>query len=302
MEPPPPGTSVGQRGGERDRRPAPREATAPSPSVAQPPHITRRIWYTSCVDVQYANLLIGDPPDQEYQALAESRPEPWGRPPRKLPPPPPNAPPIGQIPEHLLPEHIPATALVKVGEVMGYEVHARREVVERAAHLAKNLGREHWPQDALRCTILALRIGARMSYREIAQSLNMSERHVLRVVRRGKSADVVARELDRLDREGLPMAVENVLDGLERGDKDYTHEYLKGRGVYRQKHETVTDQNAAPAFAGLVVQFVHDGAAGELKAGAIVANPNRALAPGVATPALPAVPVVPGPDPVVEQA
>ena len=251
------------------------------------------------MDDQYASLLTVDPPEQEPQEYRDRRPKPssWGKPPRKQPPLPTGLShaQVGEIPAALLAPHPgPASALVKVGEVMGYEVHARREIVERAAQFAKNLGgREHWPQDALLATIMALRIGARMSYREIAESLNMSERHVLRVAKRGKADDVVRRELQRLDREGLPMAVENVLDGLERRDKDYTHEYLKGRGVYRQKHETVTDPNTATAFTGLVVQFIHDGSVPpELKAGAIVANPNRALAP--AQPARTPVPGVPG--------
>jgi DNA-binding Lrp family transcriptional regulator len=170
---------------------------------------------------------------------------------------------------------------VKVGEVCGYEVHARRTVVEQAARFQEALGKDRWPGDALLATIMALRIGIKPTptYREIARMLNMSERHVLRIAKRGKKDQVVERELNRLDREGLPMAVENVLEGLQERDKDYTLEYLKGRGVFRQKHETVQDPNAVAAFTGLVVQFVHDGSAAEIKAGAIIANPNRALAP-----------------------
>jgi hypothetical protein len=222
-----------------------------------------------------ANLLHADPPEPESGTS-------WGKPRRKLPEKPAGVQ-TSDVPAALMPPTPPPVSeLVHVGDVCGYQIHARREIVEKAEQLKANIGKENWPSDALLATILALRMGLhpRPTFREIAVMLNMSERHVLRIVRRGKKETIVEREIARLDGEGLPMAVENVLDGLEARDKDYTLEFLKGRGVFKQKHETVTTGNDAGAFPGLVVQFIHDGSAGEIRAGSIVANPNRALAPG----------------------
>lgn len=193
---------------------------------------------------------------------------------------------MSELPEALVPvAPPPATALSLVGSVCGQEIWARTELVEKARALTEQLksSREYWPADALHATILALRLGLspQPTYREIAQMLNMSERHVLRTVKRGKGADVVTRELRRLDQEGAPMAVENVLDGLERKDKDYTLEYLKGRGMLNPKAGPATGTEGEAAGVrppGLVVQFIHTTATPEqIKQGSITAVPNRTI-------------------------
>lgn len=230
----------------------------------------------------FGNLESGTVPS----TLRESRkPAPWGKPRAKVPPKPPDSAAVGDVPAALLPDPANLRDLVKVGEVCGQQIYARRDVVESAARLRTNLKKPegYWPADALRATVLALRMASpKPTYREIAEMLNMSERQVLRVARRGKKDVVIEQEVARLDREGMPMAVENVLEGLESGDKEYTLEFLKGRGVFRQKHETVQDPNGAATFSGLIVQFVHDGnVPPEIKPGSITANPNRALNPAV---------------------
>jgi hypothetical protein len=189
------------------------------------------------------------------------------------------------IPDAMLPSVPPARELVEIGQVCGQTIFARRDIVEKSKELAERVkaGRDYWPSDALLATILALRMGMKPkpTYREIAVMLNMSERHVLRVVGRGRKAANVEREIARLDGEGMPMAVENVLEGLESKDKEYTLEYLKGRGVFQRKTET-TQNGGVAAPTGLIVQFIHEGSApNEARPGSIVANPNRALAPAV---------------------
>lgn len=234
---------------------------------------------------RFATLTFRDPPEGNPEVPTEGVPRPvkgWGKPRRAVPPKPADIRDltVSDLPPGLMPPPPPdASTLVQLGTVCGYEIHARRDVVERAEQLRKNLGTErNWPKDALLATILALRIGAHMTYREIAVSLGMSERHVLRVAKRGKKDLVVEREVARLDREGMPMAVENVLEGLQDKDKEYTLEYLKGRGVFRQKQDPA-GAPPATAFPGLVVQFIHDGnVPPEMKAGTIISTPNRALA------------------------
>jgi hypothetical protein len=218
--------------------------------------------------------------------MGAPKPKPWAKPRRKPSIPAPSGVRISDVPEALMPaDPGPASALTKVGDVCGQEIWARTDLVEKAAQIRAAMQKDegYWPADALHATILALRMGLKPtpSYREIAVMLNMSERHVLRTVRRGKKEARVEQEIARLDREGMPMAVENVLEGLEAKDKEYTLEYMKGRGVFQTKHAPVADQgSAATPFAGLVVQFVHDSnAPKEIRAGAITATPNRALAP-----------------------
>jgi len=189
------------------------------------------------------------------------------------------------IPEGLLPVVPNPRDLVEVGSVCGQTIFARRELVEQTKQLSENLKktREYWPTDALLATIYALRIGMKPkpTYRQIAVMLNMSERHVLRVVGRGRKAGHVEREIARLDAEGMPMAVENVLEGLEGKDKEYTLEYLKGRGVFRKAIDAPEGGGQQARPTNLIVQFIHDGSApSEARAGAIVATPNRALRPG----------------------
>lgn len=208
--------------------------------------------------------------------------ESWGRPRYPVPDPPSNQIPIGEVPEGLLPVDPDPAELTLLGEVCGQPIFARTDAVARARQIHEmHPERGNWPADALRATIHALRTGMtpRPSYREIARMLNMSERHVLRTAKRGRKDAVVERELARLDSEGFPMAVENVLEGLQDRDKDYTLKFLEMRGAKKGVPGT---EGAQPqgAFPGLVVQFVHDGNTPvAVRPGSITANPNLALAP-----------------------
>ena len=178
---------------------------------------------------------------------------------------------ISDLPDDLVPEMPNGKELVLVGSVLGYEVHARKELVDRAAEIQKRMGGRKWPADALRATVYALRIGLKPTptFREIAVMLNMSERHVLRMVR-AKKDDAVQAAITRLDSEGLPMAVENMLEGLEARDKDYTLKILEGRQVLTPKG---AGASAVPQiFPGLVVKFEHEGERTEVKVGTIIAN------------------------------
>jgi hypothetical protein len=211
------------------------------------------------------------------------RREAFGRPAYPVPDPPSDTVPISEVPVGLIPADPDPASLELVGTVCGKPIFARTEVLRAADQIRHaHPERHNWPADALRATILALRIGMtpRPSYREIAEMLNMSERHVLRAMKLGKKETVVERELTRLDREGFPMAVENVLEGLEQRDKEYTLEFLKGRGALNPKPVPGTSGTQAPTqFHGLVVQFVHDGTSTPVRPGSITANPNLALNP-----------------------
>jgi hypothetical protein len=170
---------------------------------------------------------------------------------------------------------------------MGQPIFAQHSVLQHASHLRKNLGDtkrdgtpRYWPKDTLTATILALRLGGKMTYRQIAVALHMSERHVTRLAGRKAKDLVVERELQRLDTEGMPIAVENVLEGLEARDKEYTLEYMKGRGVFGKKIETSGTPSTQTAV-GLVVRFEHTGQVSESpRPGAITASPNLKVLDG----------------------
>ena len=225
-------------------------------------------------------------PQKPAKTVRTPRRSTFTRPRRQVPPVPQTAASLGiqasDIPDHLVPQVPPVSELVHVGTVFGYEVHAPRKAIERAEQLRRNLPEKEgkqWPSDVLLSTILALKMGGKMTMREIGVALNMSERHVRRMLAKGKRESNVERELERLDNEGLPMAVENVLEGLEAKDKDYTHEFLKGRGIYGKKVEQTNV--GTPMVAGFVVRFEHTGTTvGEARAGAIAASPNLKVIDG----------------------
>lgn len=92
--------------------------------------------------------------------------------------------------------------------------------------------------------VVALRlVGLRP--KEIAGQLGISEhtvnQHLYMARLRGRLSDVG----QILDNAVVPMAIENLIEGLEAKDKDYTLEVLKGRGAFRSHtHQASTGSNA----------------------------------------------------------
>lgn len=65
---------------------------------------------------------------------------------------------------------------------------------------------------------------------------------------------VTQQDLDtQLDQIAVPLATENLIHGLLAGDKDYTLETLKGRGVLRRHGES--DKAPSTALPELVIRF-----------------------------------------------
>lgn len=61
---------------------------------------------------------------------------------------------------------------------------------------------------------------------------------------------------DQLDQIAVPLATENLIHGLLAGDKDYTMETLKGRGVLRKGKDEGKGDGEIPA---LVIRVEHKG-------------------------------------------
>lgn len=60
-----------------------------------------------------------------------------------------------------------------------------------------------------------------------------------------------------IEARAIPRAVENLLAGLDKGDKEYTLEVLKGRGVFRTFGNTKTEGGPAGGGMTVNVQFVN---------------------------------------------
>lgn len=79
------------------------------------------------------------------------------------------------------------------------------------------------------------------SPRETAEILGCSYQQVtgaLMTIR--KNADTSA-QLNRLDQIGIPLAVDNVLNGIRDGDKEFTLRLMDGRGMFRT-HKSIDAQ------------------------------------------------------------
>lgn len=128
--------------------------------------------------------------------------------------------------------------------------------------------------------VIALRVEGH-SNREIARALGLkNERVVSRLVHMAKVKGGFSDVLDRVDGLAVPQAVENLIEGLRDGDKEYTLETLKGRGVFRQHSQVKSEGGAAPSNVMLVKIEMPQMPAGSLPpavgAGQIVGQP-RAL-------------------------
>jgi len=90
---------------------------------------------------------------------------------------------------------------------------------------------------SLQAAVVALRIKG-MTIGEIATATGIDAKVIRRALYEAKQNAPVA-DLDVLiDARGLPQAVDNMLDLLDRGDKEATFEVLRGRGVLRT-HQAV---------------------------------------------------------------
>lgn len=88
--------------------------------------------------------------------------------------------------------------------------------------------------------VLALRFEGK-GPKETATILGVSESRVYRVLSQVRNDASIDRLLDRIDQVALPLSVDNAILGVARGDKDYTLEMLRGRGLLRT-HKSIDAQ------------------------------------------------------------
>jgi transposase len=92
--------------------------------------------------------------------------------------------------------------------------------------------------------IIAMRTEG-MSNRDIAEKMNLSVATIGAYLQKARKELHLSDIVDRVEHRAVPTAVDNLIEGLDRGDKDYTLATLKGVGVFRNhsavKQETSTE-------------------------------------------------------------
>lgn len=124
--------------------------------------------------------------------------------------------------------------------------------------------------------VVALRLVG-MSVPEIAQKLAITDHtvrmHLYQARRRGKLADVP----NILDHQVVPLAVENLIAGIEAGDKDYTLEVLKGRGAFRTHTHQASTGSVGPMHLQIQVELPKEahGAVIDVLPGQVMGKPRE---------------------------
>lgn len=89
--------------------------------------------------------------------------------------------------------------------------------------------------------VLALRLQGFKKPAEIAQIIGCSVQQVTGALQRVRTDATIDQQLDRLDQIAVPLAIDNVIEGIINGDKHYTTRLMEGRGLYRV-HKSVEAQ------------------------------------------------------------
>lgn len=76
---------------------------------------------------------------------------------------------------------------------------------------------------------------------DTAQILGCSRQQVSAALKWVRDNADMPSQLERLDKLGIPLAVDNALIGIENGDKEYTLRLLDGRGIFRT-HKSIESQ------------------------------------------------------------
>lgn len=119
--------------------------------------------------------------------------------------------------------------------------------------------------------VTAMRIAGH-TQREIALELGATEHQIRRLIRLGKDSRKIFGDI--IDGRAVPTAIDNLIAGLEAGDKDYTLKTLEGRGLL-VKHSHQDGQAPKSAFQfNIVVESPTDGHR-EPVIGSVVGEPRQ---------------------------
>ena len=107
---------------------------------------------------------------------------------------------------------------------------------------------------------------------EIAQELGMT-RNALRVLLyKARQQGQLLDSEDRVVHQAVPLAIDNLINLLEKGDKHTTHEMLKGVGIWKSHAQTKNEGQTGPVV--LAVKFeIPEGSQPKTIEGSIVGRP-----------------------------
>lgn len=91
---------------------------------------------------------------------------------------------------------------------------------------------------------------------QIAEKLQLHPTTVKKYLAYAREHHGLQDVLRDIEFRAIPQAIENLLDGLAAGDKEYTLETLKGRGVFRNHSNTKTEGGPAGPLQ-LQVNFIN---------------------------------------------
>jgi DNA-directed RNA polymerase specialized sigma24 family protein len=131
--------------------------------------------------------------------------------------------------------------------------------------------------------VLALRLYGH-SPAETAAVLGIPTHKVLSLLHRVRRDSSLELQIKRLDDIGVSLAADNIIRGLILGDKDYTVEFAKGRGMFKT-HASVKEEREVREFKFVIEAKLPAHLEGkplpQIKAGAVVGA--EALPPAPAT-------------------
>jgi predicted transcriptional regulator len=144
----------------------------------------------------------------------------------------------------------------------------------------KRTSSRKWPRQL--AAIIACRTEG-LSDKEIAQALGVSLPRVRQILAHARKHAQMSDIIDRMEHRAVPTAVDNLIEGLDEKDKDYTLATLKGYGIFRA-HSAVKQETSAQVSNELRVVFeMPELPAGatlpQVAIGAIMATPRRIIAP-----------------------
>jgi Sigma-70, region 4 len=127
--------------------------------------------------------------------------------------------------------------------------------------------------------VLALRLEG-FNVPQTADILGVSIGTVRVTLREARKDATIDSQLDRLDKVAVPLAVDNVIHGIEAGDKDYTRDVLTGRGVFRSfKSSEVQVRRTTLELKVITVAPAGGGVLPAVRPGAIVGTPETLALP-----------------------
>jgi predicted transcriptional regulator len=152
------------------------------------------------------------------------------------------------------------------------QIHAADETIEL---LAKTIRSTRTVDGKIRrakvvAAVLALRMEG-FTVDQSARLLGLTKHqvsHALEVIRKDGT---ISGQMDRLDAIAVALAVDNVIQGVKNGDKDYTLKVLEGRGVFRT-HKSVEEKSTQTVMTLTVSMEGVPLVPPEVKAGSIVGH------------------------------